>query len=232
MKKIIHQRKIILVFCLCGLVASVNLVFAAMSSDNYQIWADVISVGGAEDMASDNYQLQDTIGEPIIGRSFSPSEELMGAGFREVLRVLTLSLSANNLNFAQLRNHITQTANHNLTVKTNSLTGISVTFTGDTLRSGSGVINGIGSTAAAAVAGDSQFGFNVIYQSGSAPVATAKAPYNIDGLYAFQSGDEIISSAGTINATVFTVNYIANITGSEPSGNYTTTINYLATANF
>lgn len=215
-------------------------VLAVMNSSNYQIWADVISVGGGEDGLSASYYLYDTIGEGMIGRSSSTNYSSR-AGFREMIRdasvnVLTLTVSANSLALGTLGVATTGAGAHTVSLETNSATGLSVTFSGDTLTcgacSGINTISAIGATAASASAGVSQFGFNVIYNSGDS-TATAQSPYDTAGWYAFNSGDEIISASSAMTASAnFDLNYIANISGAETAGNYSTTITYTATANF
>ena len=230
------------------LIASVffnspSLILAAMSSSNYQIWQDAISVGGGEDQTSTNYTLKDTLGELAIDRSSSTNYGLK-PGFREVqffsgLETLSFSVSPSSLEFGKLDKDSTGIGSVTLIVNTNSYTGVSVTYGGATLTCGlcstsSGInsITGIGSSAAASSKGTSQFGFNVIYNSGTSPVASAISPYNSVGSYAFSSGDQIISSSSQINETTFNVNFIANVSGNENGGNYSTTITYTATANF
>jgi len=218
-----------------------NFLSAAMSSANYQIWQDAISVGGGEDQSSGNYTLKDTLGELAIDRSSSTNYGLK-PGFREVQffsgqETLSFSISPSSLEFGKLDKFSTAAGSVALTVNTNSYTGVSVTFGGNTLTCGactSGIteVSAIGSGATASNVGTSQFGFNVIYSAGTSPVASAVSPYNGAGAYAFNGGDQIISSSSQINETTFSVNFIANISGTEKGGNYSTTITYTATANF
>ncbi len=220
-----------------GLGSVFGFISAAMDSGNYQIWADVISTGGVEDSSSNNYQLKETAGEGIIGRSSSTNYSSR-AGFREMIKdqVLTLSISANSLELGELSTGQAAGDSHTLTVESDCTNGLSVTFSGATLTcSGCGGVNtisAIGSSAAASSPGTSQFGFNVVYSSGST-AASAKTPYNSSASYAFNSGDEIVSASGAMpSSAVFNVNYIANISGSESSGNYSTAVSYTATASF
>lgn len=230
-------------FLACLLVTvlvSPNLLLAAMSSTNYQIWQDAISVGGGDDQSSSNYSLKDTLGEFGIGNSSSTNNGLK-PGFRNGefysgQSVLTLSLTSNSVEFGDLSNTATASGSVNLSIITNSYTGVSITYTGSTLTcslcSSNNTVGAIGPTAASSSIGSSQFGFNVIKSSGDSPYASSVSPYNSSGMYAFDSGDEIISSSGPINETVFNINFIANINGNEATGIYSTTITYTATANF
>ncbi|MFA5029947.1 MAG: hypothetical protein WC518_04435 [Patescibacteria group bacterium] len=235
-----RSKKFILLMAAVGvLFFGVNFSGAAMSSDNYQIWADVISVGGIEKASSTNYRMHTTLGEGASGR-FSSSGDSGRAGFREMQKFhLTLSLGASALALGELKTTETKSASHTLTVESNSDTGISVTFSGSTLAcascSGTNSVSGIGGTAASSAIGTSQFGFNSIIdlsQSASTPLAGAVSPYNTSGQYAFSSGSQVISATTAVNRSVFNINYIANINGNETGGSYNTTITYTATANF
>jgi len=236
-KKIIY-----ILFPLAVFLIVVNFLSAAMQSTNYQIWADTFSQGGGENQASDNYNLKDTLGEAIVGTSSSTADTIR-AGYREIKyftgrEVLTLTVSASSLDFGTLSQAQAKTVSHTLAVDTNSENGLSVVFTGSTLTcsacAGANTIAGIGAGANTSKIGTSQFGFNVIYSASTAatPRANEVSPYSSTGQYAFHSGDQIISSSRSINATTFNVNYIANIKGTEPDGAYATTITFTATANF
>ncbi|MDO8669784.1 MAG: hypothetical protein Q7K65_05890 [Candidatus Buchananbacteria bacterium] len=230
-------------FLICFLLAIFvfpNFLEAAMTSSNYQIWQDAISVGGGENQSSNDYILQDTLGEFGLDNSSSTSSGLK-PGFRSQefytgQTVLSFSSSQSSLEFGQLDKHGTAVGSLVLIVETNAYTGVSITYAGATLTcsacSGINTVSPIGSTGAASIIGTSQFGFNAIYSSGSAPIASSLSPYNSENIYAFNSGDEIISSTSQINQTTFDIHFIANISGDEKNGTYTTTITYTATANF
>lgn len=227
-----------LFFSLWLFLAGFSISLAAMTSGSgYEIWADAISDGGSENAASDSYFIDDTLGEAGIGRSSSTNYSAR-IGFREMTRErsLTFSVSPSSLSLGQLSASQTKSGSHSITVGTNSSSGVSVTFSGSTLTCGScggvNTITAIGSSATASQSGTSQFGFNVIYSSGSAPSASAVSPYNVSGSYAFNSGDQIISANEAINDTIFNVNYIANINSSESAGSYSSSIIYTAVANF
>ncbi len=208
-----------------------------MNSTNYQIWADTFSVGGDDISSSTSYNLRDTLGEQSIDRASSTN---YGAriGFREMIKdgVLSLSVGAASVALGTLSQTSAKTGTHTLTVESNSDLGLSVTYSGATLTcsscGGTNTVTGIGTTAVASSVGTSQFGLNSIYSSGdTTPSATAQ--YSDAAKYAFNSGAQIISASSAMaSSAVFNINYLANISGSETAGSYTTTITYTATANF
>lgn len=232
-------KKILLISI--GLLLVGQFVGAAMNSSNYQIWGDNLSTGGDDGSDSANYSLQDTVEQGISGSQASSTNYGDTSSFRsnpyfEGQEVLTLSVGSGSVNLGELSSSAAKTGSHTLTVDSNSFYGLSVTVAGSTLTcsacGGTNTVTAIGGAAVASTPGSSQFGLNVIYSSGSSPRASASSPYSTSGQYAFQSGNEVISATGNINSTVFNVNYLANISGSETAGTYTTTITYTATANF
>lgn len=235
------MKKITIIICFALVMfTSVDLLSAAMDSSNYQIWSDAISVGGGEDQSSDNYNLQDTLGEFGVGTSSSTNYGIR-AGFRQMDffegdQVLSLSIGTGSLELGELSTGSAAATSTTMVMDTNSITGLSVTYTGSTLTcgacGGTNTVTAIGATSAASSVGSSQFGFNVVYSSGTSPVASSTANYGTAGNYAFNSTDEVVTSSGQINETTFDLNYIANISGSETSGTYTTSVIYTATANF
>jgi hypothetical protein len=226
---------IVSVISLFALLVAGGSVFAAMTSGGgYQIWADVISVGGIEQSSSSGgFWLDDTLGEAIVGRS-STTNNNMGAGFQEMVRdndILSLSISTSTLDLGTLSKTLTKDASHGLTLECNAATGVTVSFSGSTLTSGANYIAGIGGSAASPAIGTSQFGFNATRTSGS--VSNSVAPYATAGQYAFSSGDPIISAPIGMGAPEqYTVTYIANISSSQVGGDYSSGIIYTALANF
>ncbi len=225
---------IFILACLLSVIP-INFLFAAMTSNSgYQIWADTVSIGGGEVASSSNFSISDTVGESVAGASSSTNYSVK-AGYREMendVPILTLSLGGSSLNLGTLSEATAATASHTLTLRSNSVTGVSLTFSGATLTSGVNQITAIGATATSSLPGTSQFGFNAIYSSGDSSAAS-QAPYNNPARYAFDSSSPIISSSGSMSSeAVFNINYIANISASQPSGSYATNITYTAIANF
>lgn len=231
------MRRLVIALLLIGCLGQPLVATSAtmVSDSGYEIWADVIANGGDEQSGSANYSLSDTLGEQA---SMQTSSNYTGEfGFRTSssndAEVLVLSLSTASLNLGNLSLTETRSASHTLTVETNSASGVAVTASGSTLTtSGGATISAVGGTATSPAPGTNQFGFNVIYSAGTAPVATSQSPYNDTGKYAFQSGATIISSAGAINPTTFSVTYIANRQLNTSAGSYQATMTYTATANF
>lgn len=144
----------------------------------------------------------------------------------------------------------TKTGTSKMDAATNASGGLSITYYGDTLKTGTGSsIAAIGSTATTSNIGTSQFGINLAANTtpavGSAPVGgtvTGTSPY--DGTTAnvnkfaylvstATTPQPIASSAGApTNSTTLTVSYIANIAGAQAAGSYSTIVTYICAATF
>lgn len=144
----------------------------------------------------------------------------------------------------------TKSGTSKMDASTNASGGLSITYYGDTLKNGGGqAIAAAGAAATASTIGASQFGINLAANTtpavGSAPSGgsvVATSPY--DGLagnvnkFAYvvstaTTPQPIASSGGApSNATTLTISYIANISGSQAAGSYSTLVTYICAATF
>jgi hypothetical protein len=156
---------------------------------------------------------------------------------------LTFSISDNSIGFGSLNaasaryadgtgaGSGSETEAHNLIVGTNASNGYSMTVNGSTLTSGANTVTAIGSSNTASSAGTEQFGLRMNASGGTGAVAV---PYAASG-FAFDSAafpDQVASASGSSANTTYSVRYLANITSSTEAGSYTSTLTYVATANF
>lgn len=229
-----------------ALLFPLSTILARMESDNYVIYGDVLSSGGDELSASANFGIQDTIGESLILSSTSTSDNFgIKAGFREMYvdSYVTLSLGSASLDLGALSPTETKFGSHTMTVETDAVNGFTVTLSGNSLVRAGGLdeINGIGLTAQSSSIGAKQFGLNLVANatpavgadpSGSAPIGSVASQYNEADKFAFLSNSAVATSSAPINSTVYTVSYIANISGDVPNGNYATELTYEATVNY
>ena len=219
-------------------------ILADMSSATYPLFADVIGAGGLASSTSTNYLLRDTLAEPIIASATSTSDSYgIKAGFQELYpdQFITLSVGSSSVDLGALSNLSVKTASHTLIVDSNAVNGFTITLSGATLAKGTDDINAIGATAASSTPGTEQFGINLaantspsvgVAASGSSPIAAVAGQYALANSFAFASGNTVASASSDINATTFTVSYLANIGSGTVFGTYTTILTYAATANF
>ena len=88
------------------------------------------------------------------------------------------------------------------------------------------------SAATASTIGSEQFGLRM---NASGGIGTVVAPYATAAQFAFDSlnfPDQVASATGASANTTYSVRYIANIASNTEAGAYTSTLTYVATANF
>jgi hypothetical protein len=165
-----------------------------------------------------------------------------------VAQSLSFAISTNSIGFGTLSTSATTYATssgtgttteptdaHTLTASTNGSSGYSIALSGSTLTSGANTIAAIpGASATALTTGTAQFG---IRTSASGGTGTVSAPFNgSSGNYGFGtsplSAAPFAAASGPSATTTYNVNYAANIAPLTPEGSYTTTLTYVATANF
>ena len=124
-------------------------------------------------------------------------------------------------------------------IATNAANGYSVTLSGATMTSGTNSIPPIPVPSNSAP-GTGQFGLNlrdnnnpnIGSEPAGYPAGTIAGQYNNTDFFKFQNNDTLVTSATTSDFQKFTVSYITNIPSTQAAGIYTTTITYIALANF
>jgi hypothetical protein len=165
------------------------------------------------------------------------------------------SATSGSISFNQLFSPAdTATAHNQMAASTNADNGYSITYAGPTLTSGSNTVNAM-TAATTGLRGSRQFGLNLVANttttsspavgSNLTPASNASnlkgkvtAGYDTPDTFKFTtSGDTVAQSndGGTLGPTdgqLYTVSYIANVSGGQPIGTYQTTLTYVCTATF
>ena len=127
-----------------------------------------------------------------------------------------------------------------LAVNTNANSGYTLTYNGATLTSGGNSIDAM-ATKGASSTGTEQFGLNLRNNStpdtGTDPSGGSGTPaddYNTINQFRYiaSTTTTLASASAASTATTYTVSYIVNVGQTTESGNYQTTITYIATGNF
>lgn len=137
-----------------------------------------------------------------------------------------------------------------MAASTNASSGYSITVNGPTLTSGSNTIAAM-TTAGASLHGNSQFGLNlrtntvdtIATGSDISPASNTTnyrgqplIGYDTSDTFKFNPGDAVANSGNAVlggtDAQIYTVTYIANVPGSLPAGNYSTTLTYICTPTY
>jgi hypothetical protein len=129
----------------------------------------------------------------------------------------------------------TPTAGNTFTVATNAQSGWALSYTGTVLTFGSFTIPAATiSSDSDGTPGTSQFALTAS-ASGSGPGTTSiTSGYarTTNSSYKFNSGDTVASSNGAATLDTIIVSYLANISGSQQAGPYSTTLTWVATSTF
>lgn len=158
--------------------------------------------------------------------TFSISDVSIGFG--------TLNAAAARYATGDTLGNAAETEAHTLIVGTNAANGYSLTASGTTLTCsscGGATVTAIGAANTASSAGTEQFGIRLNAAGGSGAVS---APYAAAG-FAFDTAafpDQVASASGATSNTTYSARYLANIAANTEAGTYSSTITYVATANF
>ena len=152
---------------------------------------------------------------------------------------LTFTLSSATVALGTLSTSAAKTGTNSLSAATNASGGYAISVHGATLQSGSNSIAALTGSGGASSPGTSQFGLNFVANTsptvGTAPSGGSGAAfgnYATPNTFTFNDGDEVASVGGPSNTTNYVTSYLANISGSQPPGAYSTTLTYIATATF
>ena len=149
------------------------------------------------------------------------------------------SASGDEIDFGDLSNKRTSDATSQFLVATNAQGGYSVSINGDTMTSGNYIIPNLTVPTTSKV-GTPQFGVNLVINT--APpigsntvgngVGTPSPDYSAQNNFTFNDGDTIVSSTTASDYNEYTTSYLVNIPAGQPPGVYTTTVYFIALANF
>ncbi|MGA2667043.1 MAG: hypothetical protein ABSE91_03050 [Patescibacteria group bacterium] len=134
-----------------------------------------------------------------------------------------------------------QSTANTLAAGTNGTSGYTITYNGDTLKSGSNSIAAMASAGASSY-GTAQFGINLeantTPSTGANPTGSGSGtPASDYGTansfrYVVNTATPLASASAPTASNTFTVSYIANVASTTPAGAYSTTITYICTGNF
>lgn len=152
---------------------------------------------------------------------------------------LTFTLANQNVSLGTVTSgSTTGSGTSTMAASTNANSGYAITVSGSTLTSGSNQFTALATNAASNNTA-SQFGLNLkdnatpnVGSEASGGSGAAATNYNLADSFRFVSGETVASASGASNTTTYTVSYIANASSTQPAGTYTTTLTYIATANF
>ena len=214
--------------CISAPAGTLSIGYSSSACSGYDTkLVDLASPSNAHVGIPGSYPANEICGKYVLSNSLSYSLSASSAGFGNLSSSVARYATSDSLGAS------TPSIAHTLTVSTNTANGYSVSVQGATLTAGANTIAAIGGTNTASAPGTSQFGINVSASGGS---GTVTAPYAGSGFaYAANATtpDQTASeSTGDGVNTVYSVEYLANISGVTPASNYSTVLTYSVTANF
>ena len=154
------------------------------------------------------------------------------------------TISGTSINLGTFSSSTATTATSVMAAGSNAVSGYAITVNGSTLTcslcAGTPTIAAL-TTQTASSTGNPQFGLNLKANTSPASFGadpsgdaggTASSNYGTQNQYRFVTGDTVASSAGGTNNTAFTSSYIVNVPTKQAAGSYSTTLTYIATANY
>jgi hypothetical protein len=159
--------------------------------------------------------------------------------------MLEFSVSTSSVSLGTLLTSQTGTGTASFSVRNYTSNGYIVQLIGGTPTNGSHSLTPL-STASASSAGTEQFGVNTVANTapvtfgadpqqvpdGSFSFGAAASGYNVANNFKYISGDVIAQAAESSGQTTYTISYIANISSSTPTGQYTTAQSLVCTGTY
>jgi hypothetical protein len=147
--------------------------------------------------------------------------------------------AGDNLDLGILSAQATRSATSQFAASTNDGTGCVVYVLGTTMTSGNNIIPAM-SNQPASLPGVSEFGINLRQNTNpavgadpsGAGTSVPAAGYDSPDSFSFVPGSQIANSPVSTDYNRMTVSYITNVSVSQPPGVYSTTLTYLASAQF
>jgi hypothetical protein len=149
------------------------------------------------------------------------------------------SATGDNINLGDFHSNSTSSGSFQFLVATNIQSGYVIAISGNTLTSGNNLIPSLTSPSPPQF-GVSQFGINLVANTNPSvgqnyvgdPSTQIATNYGQANLFTFNSGDTIAYSTQPSGFTRFTTSVMVNINASQAPGLYSSTITYIASADY
>lgn len=243
MRVIKSFRELLLLLILLGL--ALPTIVSAAASTNFQIQEDTFSAGGGIQASSPNYQSRDSIGDIGVGSADSPNYKPQSGYVTTNDPSLTFAVNTSSVALGILTTGTTVTSTATFTVLNYTSYGYVVTINGNPPTNGGHQLTAL-ATPTASSAGTEQFGINLVANTspttfGADPVqvpsssfsfGSAATNYNTTNLYKYVSGNTIAQATKSSGQTNYTISFIANKATTTQGGQYSTSLNLVATGTY
>jgi hypothetical protein len=207
---------------------------AQSSSANYKVEESFFGTGGELDASSTNYKAKQSAGELTVGNSASANYQFQGGFNTSDVPLLEVAVNGGEYDMGILDISITGAVTATFTVRNYLSNGYVVMLNGSApTDSVSGHTLTALSSPASSVAGEEQFGVNLV-DNGNPDIGsnvaqvpdstysfgTPVAGYDTANLFKFVDGDIIAMSPKSSGQTNYALSIIANVARSTPAGQY------------
>ena len=196
-----------------------------MTSENYKVFVDTVSVGGSEPV-SETYRVFSTEGEAggISPTQSTSTNYVVSAGFQAMANTIYVSatLSVSSISLGNLSATTVASGSETITVSTNSPTGYASTIVEDgNLRSGAADINDVADGSV--TAGSEEYG-----------VITSGVAGQMNGVDTAITGvaQNVAASSTPVLSEQTTLAYKAAISSATAYGYYSHQVTFTTTANY
>jgi len=230
-----------------ALLLPANVLAQTHTSPNYEVDQTFFGTGSSNDLSSDNYQGQATVGDLGVGEANSLNYRAY-AGFNTTDEpYLEFVVTGASIDLDYLESGQTKTANGTFYIRAWQADGYVIRTESSPPQNeyGSEQISPM-AIPGASVAGTEQFGINLV--ANTSPVTFGADPqqipdasfsfgevapgYDTPNTFKYVQGDVIAQSFSSTSVTIYTLSYILNITDLTPSGQYTFDHVLVATATY
>ena len=215
-------------------LATFSLASAAyaesLRSSNFQIDESVVGGSGLIQSSSQNYSIDDSVGDTAVGNSASSNFQIESGSKTTNDPALSFQINNGSPTFATFSPSNASVTSMTFQVSNYTSYGYVVQIIGSAPTSGAHAISAMASTGPSQ-AGTEQFGINLVANTSPSSIGanpdhgqfgfgSAATNYNTANNYRYVSGETIASAPKSSGITTYTISYIVNVNSRTPAGQY------------
>lgn len=221
-----------------------------LQSPNYKFDEPTVGAGSLNQSASTNYRGQAGIGDLGVGNASSANFQVNAGSKTSPDPTLSVAVTSSLANFGNFSPSAASTATATFTVVNYTSYGYAVQLTGSTPTYNGHSLASL-TTTSISQPGIEQFGINLVAntspanfgnnldngqfgygQVGNGPSSPDYAHYSTPNEFRYVPGEIIASAPKSSGQTVYTISFLANVSGVTPGGNYTSNQTLIITGTY
>ncbi|NCU37604.1 hypothetical protein EOL96_00880 [Candidatus Saccharibacteria bacterium] len=231
-------RLTVAILGVCILVTAPRAYAETLQSTNYQFSEPTVGAGSLTQSSSASYIGQSGIGDLGVGNSASSNFQINAGSQTSPDPVLSVSIASNTADFGNFSASDASTTTASFTIINYTSYGYAVQLTGSPPSYSGHTLTAM-TTTSPSQSGIEQFGINMVAntlpisfgdnpdngdfgfgQVGSGPLSPDYANYSTPNEYRYVPGEIIASAPKSSGETIYTISFLANVSGVTPSGKY------------